>query len=445
MGSLQDGIYYKKGSRPGESLAIIFLRTDKTSSALEIGKIVGKIWDTCNDLKKGILKDIKDTKLDYPKLYNDLTMLIGYGPGIFDLNGSLKKKPKMFSNDLQFAERKKWGQSVFHGSDLVYHDDIPENDTAMDDIVIQFISNSQFVTNQGIVEIWRELSQSEKEQEYGKKLRITKFYDGFRRADNRNWMGFHDGVSNIKEEERKGVIAISRSQVQSEDQWLIDGTFMCFMRFFLDLQDWWRTKRNEQEIMVGRDKVTGCPIIGVDKITGNNIPMKGCPVAGTREVTDNGNELFRNHPAYGFQRLPPGVSDILLKFSHVGAMRKIKKQTMWKKEQYRIFRQGFEFLEQSESYPGLRAGLNFISFQNDPVHLFNTMTDWSKEKQNNTSNTWNNQNVEHEPRLGLNKYFRVGTAGLFLVPPLNSHERFPGSSIFFTASMAKGQSDIWRD
>jgi len=439
MGSLQDGIYYKKGSTPGDSLGIIFLRANGTSDAMELGQIIKRIWDTCLNLKNGIIKDLD---VDYPDFYKDLTILIGYGPKIFSLRGSLRKKPSLLTDDLNFALPIKGGGIIFPGSDLYYHEDLIENHAASDDIVIQFISRKQYVTHQGLVEVWRELSRASTDEPYSNKLSITTFYQGFRRADNRNWTGFHDGVSNLKPEEREKVIPIGQSQVQLEDKWLVKGTFMAFIRIFIDLQKWWQKKIHEQEIIVGRRKSTGCPIIGYDK-SNNPISDKNCPVKGTREVTDKGNERFRDHPAYGFQRLGSGILDEDLKFSHIGAMKIVKNTNPWQKqiEQNSIFRQGFEFLEQCNAYPGIMAGLNFISFQNDPKRLFNTMTSWN-EKKAVMFNKWQNKNLSSLARLALNSYFRVGAAGLFLVPPFNDNEIFPGSSIFFSTKDTSRGSNI---
>jgi deferrochelatase/peroxidase EfeB len=350
----------------------------------------------------------------------------------------------MLTDDLSFAPPRKGGGLIFRGSDLNYHEDLTENHAALDDVVIQFISNKQYVTHQALVEVWRELSQASKDEMYSNKLSITTFYNGFRRGDNRNWTGFHDGVSNLKSEDREKIIFIGQSQVQREDSWLIKGTFMAFIRIFVDVQKWWKKKTHEQEMMVGRMKSTGCPIIGYDKHN-NPVSDKNCPVKGTREVTDKGNERFRNHPPYGFQRLPPGISDDRLKFSHIGAMKIIKNATLWQKqiEQNSIYRQGFEFLEQINPYPGIRTGLNFISFQNDPKRLFNTMTNWSEQKAVK-STKWNSQDSSQPSRLELNSYFRVGAAGLFLVPPRNESEIFPGSSIFFSAKRTAKGSSIWK-
>jgi Dyp-type peroxidase family len=430
MGSAQDGIYSKKDSRPGESLGIIFLRASITLDAEELGQIIRNIWETCVNLKNGIIKDLD---VNYPDYYKDLTVLIGYSPKVFNLNGARRRKPSIFADDLTFMPARRGGGLIFPGSDLTYHEDLAENHAAMDDVVIQFISDKQYVTHQALVEVWRGLSKGPESELYSDKLGISAFYDGFRRADNRNWTGFHDGVSNLKAEGRENVIFIGQSQVNQEDKWLKNGTFMSFIRIYVDLQSWWRKKTHEQELMVGRLKSTGCPIIGYDK---NNNPVadKNCPVPGTREVTDNGNERFRSHPPYGFQSLPAGISDDKLKFSHTGAMRIIENLALWQKqnEKNSIYRQGFEFLEQTYAYPGLRAGLNFISFQNDPRRLFNTLTNWSGQNAIK-SRKWDPQVSGVPPRLQLNSYFRVGAAGVFLVPPHDDNEFFPGSSIFSSA------------
>ena len=175
---------------------------------------------------------------------------------------------------------------------------------------------------------------------------------------------------------------------------------MAFIRIVIDLPNWWKVPLREQELMIGRDKTTGCPIIGIDK---NNIPLKDkrCPVTGSKEVTDKGNEIFRDHPAYGQQKLPAGISDDVLKTSHIGAMRILDKVSPWEAESNRIYRQGYEFLESTSSFPGFKAGLNFISFQNNPQRVFNIMTKWGMQKNSSDS-------------LKLNRYFSVVSAGVFL-------------------------------
>ena len=40
---------------------------------------------------------------------------------------------------------------------------------------------------------------------------------------------------------------------------------MAFIRFVMDLERWENLNLSEQELIIGRKKITGCPIIGFDK------------------------------------------------------------------------------------------------------------------------------------------------------------------------------------
>src|ERR1051325_11287190 len=104
MGSLQEGIYYKKRHKPGKSLGIIFLRVNKSYKAPHIGEKISNIWEVCRGLKKGILGDYRDLKTTYPKLYEDLTVMIGFSPGVFDLEGTHRRRPLLFSEKSIFRQ-----------------------------------------------------------------------------------------------------------------------------------------------------------------------------------------------------------------------------------------------------------------------------------------------------------------------------------------------------
>ena len=178
----------------------------------------------------------------------------------------------------------------------------------------------------------------------------------------------HDGVSNIKSQERPNVISIDSRYLSSRDRWTLNGTYLAFLRIAINLEKWEDTSVTDQEILVGRDKLTGCPLISVDK---NGKPRKDgrCPVPGTSEIIDPGNEYFREHPPYGV-----GGQDNILQYSHIGRSRPTDQVPIWDKKSYRIFRQGFEFLTSSSEEPGLIAGLNFVSFQNSPERLFRALS-----------------------------------------------------------------------
>jgi deferrochelatase/peroxidase EfeB len=356
--------------------------------------------------------------------------LIGYGKNVFSLEGANQECPKDFSDFALLDPNKNGGGNVIENSELFFESNISYNHAAFDDIVLQFIGENEFSTSQAIVESWRELLRINSDNPI---LHLTRFYTGFGRYDDRGWMGFHDGVSNMKSEERKYAISIDSSKLTTRDKWTINGTYMMFMRIVVDLEDWWKLSVEEQEIIVGRDKEKGFPLVGVDA---NGIPVKDqrIPAMGRTEVTDSGNEMFRDHPEYGNQpALPKGVNDEVLNYSHIGAMRKINHLPSWSTESNRIFRQGFEFLESTDKVPKIRVGLNFVSFQNTPERVFNTLTSWTKYE----------KRYSVPPRnmyLKFNKYLSVISAGLFFVPPMEDGTPFPGSSIFFSKGMINKES-----
>jgi len=90
--------------------------------------------------------------------------------------------------------------------------------------------------------------------------RAASFFTGFGRPDGRGWLGFHDGVSNLPAEQRPAAIEAS-----GDPGWMAGGTYIVFLRFTIDFELWRSIPREQQELMVGRDKATGRPLGGEDK------------------------------------------------------------------------------------------------------------------------------------------------------------------------------------
>ena len=124
-------------------------------------------------------------------------------------------------------------------------------------------------------------------------LQITAFYSGFQREDRRSWIDFHDGISNPRKGvQRRDVATIKESNTSPLDAWTRGGSYMTYMRLPVRMDAWNALSRKGQELLVGRDKITGCAI---DRLE-NAKPMAidGCPVNSTGQVTDRGNEAFRD-------------------------------------------------------------------------------------------------------------------------------------------------------
>lgn len=405
MNALQEGIYFDKDVP--ESFGIIFIRVKKDAKAANVAREIAALWDSYMDLKRGIVDEVPESSKNIHT--GNLSVLIGFGPDIFSLDGiKLSRPPDFPGSSIFFSPSSAGGGPLLEGSNLTYAKHIVDNDVADNEIAIQLIADTEFAINRAILKTWENLTRESRKNEKGI-LFPTRFYKGHNRPDRRNWLGFLDGISNMNDADRRDAIFIADNKVDKNTKWTVGGTYLAFIRIIIDVVPWWEVPRSDQEIMVGREKSSGCPIIGIDR-NGGSVKDTGCPIYGTSEITEVGNERFRDHPQYGNQRtLPPGVTDGLLRYSHAGSVRRRVDIPARNAESFRIYRQGFEFLESSDNNAGLKVGLNFVSFQNSPQRIIGTLA--------------NSFGI-------INQYFSVESSGLFFIPPVNKMDKFPGSSIF---------------
>jgi Dyp-type peroxidase family len=368
-----------------------------------------QLWRMYIKLQKGIVPDI-----DIPKKnphHGNLSVLMGYGPKFFEIVGLKKKKPLFLNEKWLFQESKQGGDPILPGVGLKYADNIPSDDVGKADFIFQFIGDTQLATNRPIVETWKLLRKIDKDA-FQSPIVMRSFFTGFNRPDGRGWLGFHDGVSNIRSSERLRKIQIDRRDLNLDDYWTASGTYMAFLRVTIDLTVWESIPVPDQEKIVGREKSTGCPLIKIDN-RGNNIFAAGCPVPGTSEIIDSGNKRFREYgPTYGVRNVYSKTTSSPEK-SHVGRMRNVPVQ---------VFRQGYEFLETINNYPYFRVGLNFVSFQSGTDRLFRII-----------KHGFDRVNFAGDPSKvipGTDRLLSVQAAGIFLVPPFSRGEEFPGDLIF---------------
>jgi deferrochelatase/peroxidase EfeB len=175
--------------------------------------------------------------------------------------------------------------------------------------------------------------------------------------------------------------------VEIHRKMLKDSTYMCFLRILIDFLAWQDKDEKEQSKIVGRNKVTGCPL---DPQSPNN-PVKGCPITGTNSILDRGNSQFLDYKKF-------------LEKSH--------------NNQMRIFRQGYNFFDSTDDDPYIKVGLNFVSFQNDLSRLHTILT----------NDQWMGGVTFGGTGNELANMFKIESAGMFFVPPMN--DKFPGSEIF---------------
>jgi deferrochelatase/peroxidase EfeB len=426
---IQDGIKYdkrsfyakhssEKNNSQNDCFALLFLRAS-TNLAEEVKKSIEGLWKMYRDLKKGNSYDLEDCS--FPP--GGLTVLIAYGQRIFELRGIAKKIPRDFKAK-QFLPPGPY-KHILPGSGLKYSGEIHDNVGLSEDIALQFISRTQLGTYRAIVETKKYLQKNKVQA-----LKFSKFYTGFQRDDGRSWLGFHDEVSNLTTpKERMDTIAIHsfNNNLLYRDYWTAYGTYLAYLRIDIDLDIWNKIERSRQELIIGRDKLRGSPLIGVDK-KGNPIINEGSlsayDINGFRKSFHDHPDYFRHpHPSNKVTSpLDIRISSEILAQSHIGRTRHMDNIESKHPVSRRLYRQGFEFIEPvyNNSRKQFRVGLNFITFQNDPARLFFILThpDWM----GNVSFGGRPNNKQ------MHKFASVLVAGVFFVPP--NENPFPGASLF---------------
>jgi deferrochelatase/peroxidase EfeB len=431
MEKLQNGIYYRRhqlndlargnSSSRNDCFAIAFLRISDSLTSLETARYLRGLWKMYLNLKKGVVSDLPGHRVPS----GGLSVLLGYGPNIFAIPGITKKIPRDL-REKQFREPVS-GEPILNGSGINYSFDVPRNLGITEHMTVQFISKSQLATYRAVVETWKYIARIVPPK---RGITLTTFFTGFQRDDCRSWLGFHDEVSNMNNaREKRKAIVIDRvkNDLVHQDFWTAGGTYLAFLRIEINLPTWEQIRRRDQEILIGRDKLNGIPIVGIDK-NGNPIRKPGCPPFSEVRSFD---KRFHEHPNY-FRRPSAGStmktnidtdnSIRLLSQSHIARTRHIDQIKSDDPASRRIFRQGFEFIEPSyhDSSKPLRLGLNFISFQNDPTRLLFILTDPNWLGNSNFAGTGNIP--------GMKDFLSVQACGIFFVPP--NEAPFPGASIF---------------
>ena len=199
------------------------------------------------------------------------------------------------------------------------------------------------------------------------------------------------------------------------------------MRIEVNLELWNELNMTKQELIIGRDKLYGRPIMGIDKY-GNPLTIK--KIDSAQKIVKY-NKKYHDHPNYfkdpQISRNIKNKIDLTKSFnilnqSHIGRTRHFDDIKSKLIPSRRIYRQGFEFIEavNNNSSKPIRVGLNFLSFQNDPARLLFILTD---------PNWMGNSSFGGDSQFKKsNKLLCIHACGIFFVPPLE--KPFPGSSIF---------------
>ena len=400
MASMQGGIYWDKGTAPPRCYGIVFLKADRDADARQVNDALMKLAGCWNGLKQGTVAALPGVTLPA----ENFDWLLGFGMKAFGIAGALKPVPTNIRPPRVFASVDPAGGGlVVYGSGLRYAAGVPSN-VATEEFCAQFTGNTPLSVGRAIVETVHLLEGLRDPATGRAALLVSAAFTGFNREDRRSWLDFHDGISNlISGEERKSVITIRAAGLPAADKWTAGGTYMAFIRAAVDLKRWRGMGRLDQELVVGRSKLSGCPLVTAGP--GEPTMVPGCPTPGTTEITGAGNVAFLE---------PPDGVDEAIRKSHVQrANHHIVKQ--------RIYRQGYEFLDPPLPGRPLSVGLNFVSFQDDPDRLFFMLR----------TNGWlGGVNFGGDPGPEL---LHAIAAAMFLCPPLEDGEAYPGASVFQAA------------
>src|ERR1700752_286502 len=402
--NLQDGIYFRHGQRPGSCWRLLTLSFTDKAKPESARDALTKIWSMLNDLRAGLIKDLNPAtpRADDPSPvtvpHGDLTCLIAYGARLFNpsfhpfpLVPSAPRPPFLRAFEVNGPSR------PFRNLNWASPQDRQHEDA---DVILQFIADSNLAVSRAAVETAKLIVDADLP------LRLVALFQGFNRDDRRSWIDFHDGVNTMSPEQRQVVIEL----LGDEDiPWILGGTYLAFLRCEVDLFGWRRLTRAQQELLVGRDKLSGCPLVDVNMLPDGTLlghKMAGCPVSGS--IPDP------IPPTYA-DPITPG--NALLRASHIHRANVNRTADPREPSANRIYRQGYEFLE-GRADGRLSLGLNFVSFQFDPKKVSDIL---------NREPEWLGPvNFGGEPMSA--RVLSLLAGGFYAVPPKS--DPFPGSTLF---------------
>lgn len=408
MDNIQEGVYFRSKERADDFLRLVFLNFHPETTRAEAHDALLKLWGMLQDLKQGIVRDLRPSEEGDPDDYRvptgKLTVLLGYGRRIFDFPShstdwiSPDARPfelglKLPPGETQPFRSLHWGENA-------------NTEAAQSDLVLQFIAVNELAVNRAIVEVQKLIDDEELP------LSISIFYKGFHREDRRSWIEFHDGINNMVADER--IQAIEYKLL--DQRWMTGGTFMAFLKIEVDLKVWRKLSRIEQEILVGRNKLTGCPLDSADVVDDSfsKREIPGCPMTGSIRMSPTNslpNSFFN----------PLRTVDSLIQASHIHRTN-LNRGNPGQDSNNRIFRQGYEFIDWVEG-KGISVGLNFISFQRrlNAVRQILNLPNWMGGV--------NFGGPEGETNLPpAIKLMSLIAGGFYAIPP--NSDTYPGASLF---------------
>lgn len=394
--SLQPGIYFRSGERSPAAFALVVLDVLDGASPSEAGRAVEAVMFMLARLSRGEVEELRDQPEPHAshsaEQFAKLAVLIGYGRRLFD--EEVHRPTLTEPARPEYLVYLSGGEAAFPS--LPWSEPGAANN-GEGDITLQLTAPKAAAVNCAAVEVWKLVAKLQLP------LCVKAVFQGFGRHDGRGWLGFHDGVSNGRTQERRDAL-----ETAGDPDWMKGGTYLAFLRMRVDLEVWSRLPRSTQEIIVGRNKLHGAPLIAVERDEHGEL----APVA---------RELPRQWaPAERSAWIdPPQTTDPLVEASHIHRANQ-NRASMATPGGLRIFRQGYDFFDGFDG--GVpRVGLNFVSFQRDLAilqHLLH-LPGWLGDV---------NFGGTPESDVESVSFITVDAGGLYAVPA--TANPFPGAALF---------------
>ncbi|QIG38710.1 deferrochelatase/peroxidase EfeB [Microbacterium sp. 4R-513] len=248
---------------------------------------------------------------------NGLTITFGFGPTLFDLDGtdrygiagqrpaSLERLPAFLGDDLDPAKS---------GGDLCIQ-------ACADDpqVAVHAVRNLSRIAFGRARLRWSQLG-------FGRTSRTTTD-----QSTPRNLFGFKDGTANILSTDTASLDDHVWVAASDDPAWMAGGSYLVARKIAMLVETWDRVRLSEQNAIVGRDKGEGAPLSG----------------GGEFAEPD-----FRATDASGAPRIDPNSHVRLVHPSLNGGNR--------------ILRRGYNYVDGNNDLGRLDAGLFFLSYQRSP-------------------------------------------------------------------------------
>jgi Dyp-type peroxidase family len=401
--SIQPGVYFRAGEEQPVCFGLLLLDFVESTAPPDARSALAELWMMLSELRDaGVVRDLRPQRDGDPDVRVErqgLTTLLGYGSRLWDERRHL---PPLVRRELRPWELTTLRPGAGRPFPKLHWAPDAELRPGQADVAVQVIAEREVTITRVVVETAKLLADE------ALPMRIVAFHRGFRRDDGRSWTDFGDGTNNMSASERRLALEV----ISPDPPWMRHGTYMAFLRLAIDLTAWRALSRSHQEIVVGRQKLTGCPIERIDRDPAGLVPVARAPCPPPEDATPA--ELAAHVD-------PPPTADPLVQASHIHRSNRSRGGPDTDANN-RVYRQGYEFMEILPD-GALHLGLNFVSFQRALSRVQDIL---HKQGWQGDSNFGGPEPPgPGEPGIEL---MRIVAGGYYAVPP--SGDPFPGADLF---------------